>query len=132
PGRRWLDLGCGTGQLVRALQETGARVAGVDHDARPVFAEIRRVWREDGHAIITFTHRDSWLLKLNYLLNRRRRDGGDRLYNAREIVGELEQVGFRLIEVRFYCACKEDCGLTARGRCQTNFQGPSWRRRITA
>ncbi len=146
PGQRWLDVGCGTGQLVRALQEADAWVTGVDHDlqmagfarqvapaafvvgraeqipfgdatfdgvvatslmgcvadARPVFAEIRRVLRLGGHAIMTFTHRDSWLLKLNHLLNRRRREGGYRLYNAGEVVCELEPIGFRVVEVRFY------------------------------
>jgi ubiquinone/menaquinone biosynthesis C-methylase UbiE len=145
PGQRWLDVGCGTGQLVRALRETGVSVVGADFDrqmiafarkktpgplavaraeqipfgdatmdgvvaislmgcvleARPIFAEIRRVLRADGHAVMTFTSRDSWLLKLNYVLSRHR-EGGYRLYNASEVIRELEKNGFWIVEVRFY------------------------------
>ena len=32
-GELWLDLGSGTGHLVRALRHTGARLVGVDHSA---------------------------------------------------------------------------------------------------
>src|SRR5882724_8432178 len=34
PGARWLDAGCGTGQVMRPLQQMGAQVIGLDHDQR--------------------------------------------------------------------------------------------------
>ena len=33
PGAAWLDVGCGTGHLLRACGATGARLIGADHDA---------------------------------------------------------------------------------------------------
>lgn len=42
PGQRWVDLGCGTGHLMRACTDRGASIIGVDHDARMVeFARQR-------------------------------------------------------------------------------------------
>lgn len=146
PGQRWLDAGCGTGQLVHALQKAGVWVVGVDHDpqmiqfarrstatafvvgrveqipfgnevfdgvvatslmgcvpnAQAVFGEVYRVLRQNGCAIITFTHRNSLLLKLNYLVRRPRGYRGYRLYKAGEVVRQLQQLAFQVMEVRFY------------------------------
>jgi len=145
PGQRWLDIGCGTGRVVRVLRESGVLAIGADFDPRmiqfarqtvsapmtvaraeqlpfgdatldgviatslmgcvaeasPVFAELRRVLRPGGHAVISFTLRDSWLLKLNYVLSRRR-EGGYRLYTVEEVVHALEGNGFQILTVRFY------------------------------
>jgi SAM-dependent methyltransferase len=146
PGRRWLDIGCGTGRLLGGLSGAGAAAAGIDLNPRmlalarrnapslpfavaragqlpfgvstfdgvtatsvmgcvdeafPVCAEIRRVLRPRGHALITFTNRDSWLLKLNYAFDRRRGEGY-RLYGASEVVAALEGLGFDVLQLRFY------------------------------
>jgi len=37
-GKRLLDIGCGPGQLVNALMQKGARIAGIDRDERAVAA----------------------------------------------------------------------------------------------
>jgi len=36
PGQRWVDLGCGTGHLMRACSDLGASIIGADHDAHMV------------------------------------------------------------------------------------------------
>lgn len=42
PGQRWVDLGCGTGHLMRACSDQGASLIGADHDVRMVeFARQR-------------------------------------------------------------------------------------------
>jgi ubiquinone/menaquinone biosynthesis C-methylase UbiE len=42
PGQRWVDLGCGTGHLMRACGDLGASMIGADHDAHMVeFARQR-------------------------------------------------------------------------------------------
>lgn len=46
-GRRFLDIGCGKGQLLQALAERGARVAGVDPDEAALEAARRLVPRAD-------------------------------------------------------------------------------------
>ncbi|MFO1429192.1 MAG: class I SAM-dependent methyltransferase [Candidatus Competibacteraceae bacterium] len=146
-GHRWLDLGCGTGQLMQWLSEAGACVVGVDHDlrmieftrrkaggelrgvvaqgerlpfgdatldgvvatsvmgcipeAKCIYAEMYRVLRPHGCAVLTFTNRASWLLKLNYLATR---PGGTKyyLYDAAGVTRELEGLGFQVLQTRFY------------------------------
>lgn len=41
PGERILDLGCGSGQLTRAIAENGARVTGLDNSASMIDAARR-------------------------------------------------------------------------------------------
>lgn len=42
PGQRWVDLGCGTGHLMRACSMTGASIIGADHDINMIkFAKQR-------------------------------------------------------------------------------------------
>ena len=80
---------------------TATSFLGCIPDAGPVFSEIQRVLRPDGHAVLTFTNRDSWLLKLNYAVGRR--SGGTyHLYGARQMVSSLERLGFEVEQVRFY------------------------------
>lgn len=66
-------------------------------------SEAKRVLRDDGHFVITFTNRESWLLRLNYLAAGAG-GGGERyrLFSASEIVSEIESIGFRVEHVRFY------------------------------
>ena len=146
PGQRWIDVGCGTGRLLRGLREAGTSAAGVDVDPRmlerarraipaapltvaraeqlpfgpaaidgvvatslmgcldeaePVWAEIRRVLKPQGHAVVTFTNRDSWLVSLNYALRPRRKDAY-RLHRASQVLEALRELGFEVVRVRFY------------------------------
>ena len=147
PGCRWLDIGCGTGQLLEALLSADACAIGIDlaprmielarrrvaappplaiaraeglpfgagtldgitatsfmgcvPDAGPVFGEIRRVLKPHGHAVITFTSGDSWLLRLNYAVGPRNGDSYH-LYSIRQVVAALEEIGFEILGLRFY------------------------------
>ena len=74
---------------------------------RVFFAEIHRVLRSEGYAIITFTNRSSWLLKINYLVSRWTRSGSNserslRLHQTISVVNELGDLGFTIVQVRFY------------------------------
>ncbi len=139
-GDLWLDLGSGTGHLVRALRPRGAQVVGIDQsvamlgvagegaaarverlpfadgacagvvavslagcldDATELYAEIRRVLRPGGHAVITFTNQGSWLLRLNYALARP--DGlRFRHYRLRNVRAQLERQGLAVRSSRYY------------------------------
>ncbi len=152
PGRRWLDIGCGTGQLLGGLSGAGAAAAGIDLDPRmlalarrnapsipfavaragqlpfgvstfdgvtatslmgcvdeavPVCAEFRRVLTPGGHALVTFTNRDSWLLKLNYAFGRRRGEGY-RLYGASEVVAALQGATKTHVSIQLNTACQSN------------------------
>ena len=74
------------------------------------FSEVCRVLRPGGTAVITFTNRASWLLKLNYSLPRRwvtSAAGGQtrhiyHLFAAAEACSALERSGFTVQRLVFY------------------------------
>jgi SAM-dependent methyltransferase len=147
-GDLWLDLGSGTGHLVRALRHTGARLVGVDHsaamlrhagegavaraerlpfadgacdgivavsligcleDAAEFYAEVRRILRPGGHAVMTYTNAESLLLRLNYAFSK---PTGMRFrhFRLRDAQAQLEHAGFVLQSSRYY-----NCVLHAGG-----------------
>jgi len=79
-------------------------------DPEPSWAEVARVLRPGGVAVMTFTNRASLLLRLNYLLPRRwitSSEAGSsnqtyRLFGEREIRSGLERHGFTVEHVSFY------------------------------
>ncbi len=74
------------------------------------FQEIYRVLRRDGVAIITFTNRNSLLLKINWYLRMvkhltEKSTDGDynyRLYSSAEVMDDLHRIGFEVQEIRHY------------------------------
>ena len=91
-----LPFGSGTLDGITATSFMGC-VGG----AELFFEELRRVLRPEGHAVITFTNRDSWLLRLNYALSPRRANGY-RLYRVGKVVETLNSQGFDVAQVRLY------------------------------
>ena len=79
-------------------------------DPEACWAELARVLRPGGVAVMTFTNQASWLLRLNYLLPRRwitsdatgSKQQMFRLYDAAEIRAALDRHQFRLEHVSFY------------------------------
>ncbi len=151
PGQRWLDVGCGTGQVTEQLAGT-VNVIGVDVDVEMLrfakrraghsgrylvapaerlpfpdnsvdgivavslvgclasppefFTEAHRVLRPKGVAVMTFTNRASWLLRLNHLLPRRwisaEPPRAYRLFTAGEVTRDLISSGFVVRRVMLY------------------------------
>ncbi len=74
------------------------------------FREAYRVLRKNGFAIITFTSRNSLLLKINRCIRNigfRFRESTDnnciiRCYSRAEVLDDLQKVGFLLIDVIYY------------------------------
>ncbi len=52
PGKRWLDVGCGTGELALAAAATGAEVVGAD--LSPVLVETARRQAAERNVKVTF------------------------------------------------------------------------------
>ena len=79
-------------------------------DPEACWAELARVLRPGGVAVMTFTNQASWLLRLNYLLPRRwitsdatgSRQQTFRLYDAAAIGSALNRHRFSLEHVSFY------------------------------
>jgi len=66
-------------------------------------AEICRVLRPEGHAVITFTNRTSLLLRLNHVVTSpQSKSERYQLYSAPVVVRELKRIGFRIEQVKFY------------------------------
>lgn len=107
---------------------TATSFMGCVPDARPVFAEIQRVLKPRGHAVLTFTSSDSWLLRLNYAVGRR--NGGTyHLYRTRQVIAALEELGFDILGLRFYAfvltAGRRTCPPPAVAH-RLECEGPSW------
>jgi len=80
--------------------------------SRPVdfFWEAHRVLRRGGYGIITFTNRESCLLKMNSLIRKMTFKSADsagyisscRLYDIASVTKNLPGTGFKVVEVRYY------------------------------
>jgi len=74
------------------------------------FEEVHRVLRKNGFAIITFTNRNSLLLKINGVLSRalhmirkpEESDGPYSLYACNEVVDMLQKIGFSVLNIRVH------------------------------
>jgi len=78
-------------------------LAGCLPSVKEFLAETRRVLHPDGHAVITFTNRTSFLLRLNHLIASPQSKGERyRLYSAPVVVRDLKSLGFRIEQVKFY------------------------------
>jgi ubiquinone/menaquinone biosynthesis C-methylase UbiE len=80
--------------------------------ASPVkfFRQVHRVLRKGGFAVITFTNRASFLLKINAPLRKimfkTRKSAADsflfRFYRCASVTEDLQNIGLRVVETRFY------------------------------
>ena len=70
-------------------------------EAAKFYAEVRRVLRPGGHAVMTYTNQDSWLLRLNYAFSK---PSGTRFrhYRLGDAQAQLEHAGFVLQSSRYY------------------------------
>lgn len=82
-------------------------LTGYMPNPRDFLKEVYRVLRSEGHAIITFTNRMSWLLKMNYFATRRTGNSSSselslHLHQMATVMNELRDLGFIVRQVRFY------------------------------
>jgi SAM-dependent methyltransferase len=81
-------------------------LAGCMVDPARLLTEARRLLRPGGWAVLTFTNRESWLLRLNYRLPRRwvsvDPPRAYRMFAAREVTHDLERLGLVVRRLLFY------------------------------
>ena len=70
-------------------------------DTAAFYTEVHRVLRPGGRAVLTYTNRDSWLLRLNYAFSA---PSGPRFrhYRQREAQSQLEREGFSIEATSLY------------------------------
>jgi len=66
------------------------------------YREVHRVLRKDGFAVLTFTNRQSVLLKINSLTRKMNNAPLLRLYKCKDVIKDLKETGFNVTDVRFY------------------------------
>jgi len=85
-------------------------MAGCLPDVRLFLKEAFRILQKNGIAIITFTNKDSLLLKINYYLNTLKnfvknvptKCENYRVYSLPSISNEFKEIGFKIVIVRHY------------------------------
>ena len=75
-------------------------VAGCLQGLQPFLGEIHRVLKPEGHAVLTFTNRQSHLHRLNRLF--RKSNCCFRAYSADEVILALQGAGFEIKKLRYY------------------------------
>lgn len=76
-------------------------LVGCLESAAEFYSELRRVLRPGGHAVMTYTNQDSWLLRLNYAFSAPV-SGHFQRYRLDDTLAQLEHEGFVLESASYY------------------------------
>ncbi|MBN1391580.1 MAG: methyltransferase domain-containing protein [Sedimentisphaerales bacterium] len=89
---------------------TAVSLAGCLSSPDEFFRQAHRILRKGGFAVMTFTNRDSFLLKINLYMrkiaHKTQKSALDslliRLYRPARVIEDLQNVGFKMVDVKFY------------------------------